>query len=54
MWGEYLAEKLDAIFNAVEAAGLTQFFEGNRFRGVDALGLYPLLETVEIEWGHFH
>jgi len=53
-WGKYVAEKLNAIFDTVEAAGLAELFEGYRLGGIDALGLYPLLDTVEIERGHFH
>ena len=49
-----MAEKLDAVFDTVEAAGLAELFKSDRLGGIDTLGLYPLLETVEVERGHFY
>lgn len=46
-------EKLDAVFDAVEATGLAELFEGDRLGGINALGFYPTLEMVQVERGHF-
>lgn len=52
--GKYLAEKLNPVFDTMEAARLTELLEGDGLSGVDALGLYPLVDAAEVEGGHFH
>lgn len=48
----HIAEQFDAVPDAVYAASLEQLLHGDGLRRVDETSVDPVLQAVEVEWGH--